>query len=1071
MKLRELASNKVNKASQTDELQKSFSTLAAEECNKCVQLEAELKRTLSPQLLHNTMKQVLVDSKLTLDQLIQVMQQNESKSLAEKSESESSNDESNEEDPKSDDKEIEMLHHETNLNQPTVEIDCGQKSSIVNIVKEDKSVQVNLRPIEKDSLVESDAKKPTEADDQIKNPINMSLDFCIQCDLDSTAKHEQTNDQVHQLDQKFEDKSNEDVPFDPHSSSSHIESGERSEEAGLSNKKDEEKSTGDEPARSGERELISHRQVIPDQRAQRMKTESSISIQVNGRNHRETAQFKCETRMNRLGAFSRKAELTNTRQIPILVPNLSIAPVSTPAAIAGDIDSEAANEHIKRTALNRQKSVSAQNLSTDSGGSTSGYVRSQTPAFSESELELTGMRSTSRNSLTTDWCQAEQQQSIEIVAPAGQRRSRQIQDESVPKIGRPNAAQRMSWYEESSSNVTSEISADPLRDSGGRTHVPRSVQMKSAASLVVGNGRLGGGGLNCASKVQRQFESDAVTEPIMESNVTLHEPKPVYQSRVAAWSANESQVSSGEAPSAVLDEFDETNSMPDTSEPFEHSDSQSPKLKQQSRLPSTSVQQKSDRSSPRINETSDYSSLAGINTSNSINDEPPSMTKTLTKRQACKNDVKLNVDQPVYSRPRPAERSRDGGSKPGSRVGFYLPNEPDPISYPQKEHDSKSHTRQSQRPSAETSLDQNSNQNNAAKVLETQLDDVCGNYWQPPPPDRSSTPVSRVEPDTATPVQHEIRMMDTVTGQGSRERSLYRAHRPTSFHPNDQSSGDPIETENRRAELESPLEQTLKLNEQPDGTEIVTNITKTSFPVLRKSTGRFGCSRQTTTHESSTCGCTNRTSGSAVRAERSTCGSRCRSRSRSHYTDPEDRPLSVSNSNLTNLFKRNRLVFEQLLRTPEPRSANQAAACANDSVHSGRPTESNCAGCRIDSQITMDLPIPRQRNASNCKRTSGSSCASTTSTGGRARRAPVTGSMDDLDRKSLASSHSHSQLSGQFVTSSHFRRTRPTTNASLNRAMSSSQQMLSAAGLRASETDWQYTMQCKCTNSSNANVL
>ena len=153
-------------------------------------------------------------------------------------------------------------------------------------------------------------------------------------------------------------------------------------------------------------------------------------------------------------------------------------------------------------------------------------------------------------------------------------------------------------------------------------------------------------------------------------------------------------------------------------------------------------------------------------------------------------------------------------------------------------------------------------------------------------------------------------------------------------------------------------------------------------------------------------------------------------------------------------LKRNKMVLDQILNSPDIKSSSSKSSGTKKSSRDKKKK----SGCKISSQITMDLPIYKEEKSiqKTSKTVSNSPVKSLSLEELDKER--------DLDRKSIVSQHSYSQKSGEFNTMTKFQRYKPSSK--------SSKKNKSALQLnQPNKTEWEYTSQCNCVNGSKANVL
>ena len=153
-------------------------------------------------------------------------------------------------------------------------------------------------------------------------------------------------------------------------------------------------------------------------------------------------------------------------------------------------------------------------------------------------------------------------------------------------------------------------------------------------------------------------------------------------------------------------------------------------------------------------------------------------------------------------------------------------------------------------------------------------------------------------------------------------------------------------------------------------------------------------------------------------------------------------------------LKRNKMVLDQILMSPEMKGSSKS----KDKKSSRSGDKKRKSGCKVSSQVTMDLPVYKEEKSARKASKSMSGPVKSVSLEELEKER-------DLDRKSVVSQHSYSQQSGEFNTTTKFQRYKP--SSKLAKKNKSALQL----NQHPDETNWEYTMQCNCVNGSKANVL
>lgn len=604
------------------------------------------------------------------------------------------------------------------------------------------------------------------------------------------------------------------------------------------------------------------------------------------------------------------------------------------------------------------------------------------------------------------------------------------------------------WKEASHSEITNEMYADPLLNENNEAHPTKSITLSTTTTFDQ-TAQDQPQRIDHSNKYQRCFENPSIYEPLIQSNFTMiDEPQIMNRSNLDDENIEEENLSNAnssdenQVESEIKSENEEIYSSNETKE-------------------------KDDK----INQANDK-------ISNFNQDEFERGDYRTSSVESRSSESRLSNTTPAQYKPndyRNYEQEANVNSRSASRVSFNLP-------YNYKESvDEESSNNQANNMyldnSMESNLDQidNFDPNKAstskptitdldshqpAGLLETELDDHLfyennnnqnssqqgPNYDETIGQERekerkskrtskssSSKSKSKDKKSKSSSSKRKHQTSEPVSDQSSLYSTANSQHRltpklndsgflsPEIYHSspydiayqqvNDkkdkkQPKSDKKKSSSSKLEKKCKSKNLLKQNndlkftEHKSNTEIITHLTKTSYP----SNYQIDLNKLTT-----------------------------------------DSQKQIEKS-LKNL-KRNKMVLDQILNSPDFKPSSGKRSSQDKKKRSN---------CKISSQITMDLPIYKEERLEKLEKTIS-----------RPLKSVSLEELDkerDLDHKSIVSQHSYSQQSGElFNTMTKFQRYKPSLSKS-------SKKNKSAIHLNQPD-QWEYSMQCNCTNGPKANVL
>ena len=674
--------------------------------------------------------------------------------------------------------------------------------------------------------------------------------------------------------------------------------------------------------------------------------------------------------------------------------------------------------------------------------------------------------------------------------------------------------QETCWKEASHSEITNELSADPLLDENNQAHPTKSVSLTTTTTFdrtALGQPQR----IDHSNKYQRCFENPLIHEPLIESNLTmLDEPSgqetastlssahSSSSEHLAEEQVNISKFRGEQAPGSAANNLTRPTAVSGLARTSEPKSEARMRSRIESRpLESRALESRAEQRPPveRKSESSSEPRSADSRLSNSSQSRESGDSKVVRGE-----DPELNAN-----------------SRSASRVSFNLPenyrdtdeessqqfNQQPTTSHYSAESTESAPTDRHQR---ETNLDDlrptvprasKSTSQTPAGLLETELDDRLfyeEDYGQddyPHMPDDQSGMQSEMQPtmhSTMQPTYYDRQYIehheqtraepagDAQVPQTSREpskskerksKTSKRKHTSSTRQSAEQPASDqslistagtqpraspkhlndsgflspeiyhssPYELAYKQVNRDEPDERTKEKKPRSEKKKSSSTSSKKSSDKEKRSKHSKSSllkpnGLQFTEHSSNTEIITRLTKTSYP----------------SNFADDAalDGPRLIEKS--LKQLKRNKMVLDQILTSPEIKGSSKSKSESKKSSRSGEKKKKS--GCKISSQVTMDLPVYKEARSKS----------------GPAKSVSLEEleKERDLDRKSLVSQHSNSQKSGEFNTMTKFQRHKP--SAKLSKKNKSALQLNQT---QPDETNWEYTMQCNCVNGSKANVL
>ena len=597
------------------------------------------------------------------------------------------------------------------------------------------------------------------------------------------------------------------------------------------------------------------------------------------------------------------------------------------------------------------------------------------------------------------------------------------------------------WKEASHSEITNEMQADPLLDENNQVHPTRSITLSTITTFdQTAHGQPQR--IDHSNKYQRCFENPSIHEPVIESNLTmLDEPNLSNHNDQSASDSvhtsnehlNDEGVIGEESRQQSADKVDtdEINNLrslsaqqsgaiqPTTSDYRKESElSSSESRSTESRLSNQSSRTGETKhvEEPETNLNSRSASRVSFNLRDNYRDEDSSQQPTASNYSVQSMESNLDRIENVDGRRELAETNLDESTiqRPAGlletelddhlfydeRVDDYDPNslktDNQPVQDGKQEQKPADEPRERRRKSTKSKERKSSKSSKRKQTGECQptisdqsSQSVISTQTQP-----RSTPKMFYDSGFLSPEIYHSSPYELAYKQVNRDRSEPTGDKSREKRSKDKKKSSPEKKKSKSSKnLLRNNEDGLRFTEHSSNTEIITRLTKTSYP--------------------------------------------------SNYKEDAHRTTEKSIKHL----KRNKMVLDQILNSPEIKSSS--------TKKSSRTDKKKKSGCKISSQITMDLPVYKEEKDKQ----------KTNKPVGYPVKSVSLEELDkerDLDRKSIVSQHSYSQQSGEFNTMTKFQRYKPSKSKKNKSAIQLNQ---------PDETNWEYTMQCNCVNGSKANVL